>query len=469
MKKEQILELFNKPDFKVYFIGIGGKGLNGIAKYCLKRGIGVCGSDIRKSEETESIKKLGGEVFYDNQGDNLNSSIDLVVRTSVIENNPEITKAHKLNIPVIKRSEFLGAIISQFQNISVVGSHGKSTTTALVGLALQFSGQDPTIFGGAYIKEIGSYERVGNGKYCVTESCEYDRSFLDLPGNISIITSLEKSHLEYYKDEEEMLQAFRDFVGLHKAGSTLIANGDNIEIRKLIFHTEAKLITYGFNMINDYVIKDVTYENNKSIFSVFKGDNLVIKDLQIKLPGSYNILNFVSVVVLFDKLGLDLSFIRELGLIFTGVGRRFEIHPINEILTFIDDFSHHPTQVKNLFDGIKQFFPDYKIYAVFQPRQYHLIKTFIKEYGGAFKKADKILVTDIIPALGDSDSDKKSLKVDQIIKSIKRHSYKNDVIYSDSFDSIIANLKNEIKDKTIVATIGAGDINKLKDLYTQYV
>jgi len=468
------INLYKSKHPKVHFIGIGGKGLNGIAKICIKKGFKVSGSDLNQSKETESIKKLGAKVYYKHSEMNIveNPNLDFVIRSSIIrEDHPEVVEAIFRGIPVYKRSEFLGELIKSYEKIAIIGSHGKSTTTALVGLALQFAGDDPTIFGGAHIKEIGSFERLGMGKRCVVEACEYDRSFMNLVGDISIFTSLEKSHLEYYKDEKEMEDSFKSYIKKHSKDSMIIANGDNIKIKKMLFSAKCETITYGFNGSNDYVIKKSSFNTNNSTFSVYKGKDKIIENISIKIPGEYNVLNFTALIVLFDQLGFSQKFVLDLANIFTGIGRRFEIHPINDILTFVDDFSHHPTQVKNLFHGIKQFYPDHKICAVFQPRQYHLIKSFLKEYGEAFKYADSVMITDIVPALGDTEKDKQNLEILDVINSVKKYSHKNreEVKYVKTFPEVVRMIKNDVKDKTIVTTIGAGDVFKIKDYYLNSV
>ncbi|MFT5179966.1 MAG: UDP-N-acetylmuramate--alanine ligase [Candidatus Paceibacteria bacterium] len=456
-------KIFKKEKLHIHFIGIGGKGLNGIAKICMEKGFKVSGSDLKKSEESNSLRAKGIKVFYTQEKDNVSEDIDLVVYSSIIpDDHIERVEALKLGIPQFKRAELLGYFMKEYFSVSVAGSHGKSTTTALLGLTLQNSGVDPTVIGGSYVTEWGSYERKGEGRHMVVESCEYDRAFHNLIGDVSVITSIEKSHMEYYKDEREMVDAFNDFVKLHHRDSVIIANGDDTNIRKVISNTKGKRITFGFNECNDYHIKDVSYKTNETQFSVYRDSVLVIKDLKIRIPGSYNVLNFASAVVLHDYLGLPLSAVKIVANTFMGVGRRFEIKTSRDTV-FVDDFCHHPTQVKNLFDGIKQFYPDYEIYAVFQPRQFHLMKTFLKEYGSSFRKADHIIVSDIIPALGDTAKDIKGLKTSDVIDSIKKHSFKKNVLYKTEFSDIANNLR-DVGTKKVIATIGAGDVYKVRDI-----
>jgi UDP-N-acetylmuramate--alanine ligase len=453
----------------IFIIGIGGKGLNGMAQMCLEKGLLVSGVDVKRTLETEALEKIGANIFYEHSVENLNDSFDAVIYSSIIkEDCPEIMRARKLKIPIMKRSEFLKELTKNTFRISIAGSHGKSTTTAITGLSLLSSGQNPDLYCGAFVKELGSYNRSGAGKISVIEACEYDRSFFDLIGDATIITSLEKSHLEYYKDEAEMLIAFRTFVQKHSDDAPIIVNGDDLNIRRLIvpYQNSKKVITYGFNSSNDYLIKDLSLGNTETVFSVYKGQHLIVKNLAIKIPGLYNVLNFTALVALFNELSFNFSGIGQVAKNFRGVGRRFDISKTPDGKIFVDDFAHHPTQVRNLFYSLRQFYPDHKICAVFQPRQFNLIKNFIREYGQSFKLADEVILTDIVPALGDTSADIASLRSEDVVNSIKCYSGKTAKIYN-KFEEIVDYLKLSLKNNTIIATIGAGDIYKIKDLYVK--
>jgi len=464
-KVKAILQNIKKPH--IHFIGIGGKGLNGLAMYCLKKGMVVSGSDTSSGKEISNIIEAGGVVFDAHDSSNISVGVDVIVHSSIIrEDNPEILSANDLNIPVLKRSELLGLIMDQHNvKVSVAGSHGKSTTTALCGLALLGNGGNPTIFDGAYIKELDAYEHVGEGRYVVAEACEYDKSFMDLISDITIITAIEKSHMEYYKTEEQMIDAFKDFISSHSSDAVIIANGDNNKILDCLSCAKATVETFGFNENNSYIIKNVRYSNNGSYFDIYYYDTCIARNIFILIPGDYNVYNFVATVVMMHVLDLDLGSIYNIGKTFQGVGRRFEVSSVSNDLIFIDDFCHHPTQVKNLFFGIHQLFPDKKVCAVFQPRQFHLMKTFLKEYGEAFSGADSVIVTDIVPALGDTEFDKKSLRSSDIIDSIKKYSNKNEVSYMSNFTDIVSSIRKSMNKDWVVATIGAGDIYKIKDMY----
>ena len=453
----------------VYIIGIGGKGLNSIAEFCISKGYGVSGSDIKPSPEVDALRRIGVRVNLEQCADNITEQIGTVVYSSIIrDDHLELARARELSIPTMSRAQFLAQITNEYVRISVAGSHGKSTTSALATLALRSQTGSANAITGAYIKELGSYQSSGDCEYCVLEACEYGKSFLHIPGDYTIITSLEKSHMEYFGSEECMNDAFAQFITCHKPGTTLILNGDSHVLRELASVHPGKVITCGFNSSNDFVIKDVRLLDGGSVFSVYKGDECLWSDIHIRMPGTYNILNATYVLILLRELGLGTKEFEGVLADFTGVGRRFEITKDNDAV-FVDDFAHHPTQVSNLLKGLRQFFPDKDIVAVFEPRQFHLIKTFLKEYGKAFSLAREVFVTDVVPALGDTAQDIESLSADDVVRSVATYSKPERVTHVGSYEEIVSALGLRDLSRTVVATIGAGNVFRVRGLLVNRV
>ncbi len=453
----------------IYIIGIGGKGLNSIAEFCISKGYKVSGSDCKDSKEIQNLMKKGIDVRLNQDGENINNNYDCIVYSSIIsENHPERIRAKELGIKQIERAEFLKHITENFIRISVAGSHGKSTTSALATLALKETTGDVNSVTGAYIKELKSYQTTSDSPYCVVEACEYNKSFLHIPGDYTIITALEKSHMEYFGNEDSMNNAFVEFISKHKVNSNLIINGDVPKLRDICNKHKGNVFTCGFNSSNDYVIRDVSLKENESIFSLYKNGKCLEKDIVIRIPGSYNILNVALVFVLLDIMKYPFTKYKKLLKSFNGVGRRFELIKNNKTI-FIDDFAHHPTQVKNLLTSIKQFFPNKKIFAIFEPRQYHLFKTFLREYGASFKSAEEVYITDIVPALGDTIDDISSLSTQDVIKSVETYSKPKQVWYARSYQEIVDKLSLKDLSDIVIATIGAGPIFKVRDLLTNRV
>jgi UDP-N-acetylmuramate--alanine ligase len=459
----------DKANRSIYIIGIGGKGLNSVAEFCISKGYQVSGSDIKSSPEVISLQQKGIQINLEQVADNVTGQVDTVVYSSIIrDDHPELAQARALGIRTLSRAEFLAELTSEHVRISVAGSHGKSTTSAMATLALQSELGSVNAIVGAYIKELGSYQSSGDSEYCVLEACEYGKSFLHIPGDYTIITSLEKSHMEYFGSEERMNEAFREFVGAHAKDATLIINGDTYALRELCSRHEGPVVTCGFNTSNDFVIRDVQLHDSYSRFSIYKGDACLSADVVVRIPGTYNILNAVFVLILLQELGLDSSGFLEVLQKFTGVGRRFEISRHDQAV-FVDDFAHHPTQVRNLLKGLKQFFPDKNILAVFEPRQFHLIRTFLKEYGKAFALASEVCITNVVPALGDTPEDINSLTAHDVLESVATYSKPGQVWHAGSYEEIAERLGHKDLSQTVVATIGAGNIFRVRDLLVNRV
>jgi UDP-N-acetylmuramate--alanine ligase len=268
--------------------------------------------------------------------------------------------------------------------------------------------------------------------------------------------------MEYFKSELSMNNAFEKFVLKHSPGAVLVINGDVPELRKICSLHKGLVLTCGFNQSNEYVISDIAFTQHGSKFSLYKNSICIEKDVELIIPGGYNVLNVALTLVLLHKMGYSSNQYREVLKKFTGVGRRFDLVRKGETV-FVDDFAHHPTQVRNLLTSIKQFFPQKKILAVFEPRQYHLFKTFLKEYGAAFKWAEEVCVTDIVPALGDTDKDIAGLSTQDVIKSVQTYSKPKEVWYARSYQDIVDTLSSRDLSDVVVATIGAGSIFKIRD------
>jgi UDP-N-acetylmuramate--alanine ligase len=459
--------IYMKKDRKIniYIIGIGGKGLNSIAEFCHEKGYRVSGSDQKESLEITNLKNKNISIILQQDGSGITPDIDIVVYSSIIQSSHrERIQARKLGIKEMSRAQFLRYITKNFIRISIAGSHGKSTTSAITSLILHAQTKSINAITGAYIKEFNSYQKIGDSPYCVLEACEYSKSFMYIPGDYTIVTSLEKSHMEYYKTQQNMFDAFKEFFQKHKSCSTLIINGDNTRLRILAAYHPGRLLTCGYNAANDFVIKNLNLQTHESTFDLYYKDVLIYSNIKIKIPGSYNVLNTALTLSLMYTLGYkDIKKFKNVFENFTGVSRRFELtnHPK---VTIVDDFAHHPTQVLNLIRGIKQFYPGKKIVAIFEPRQAHLIKTFIKEYGGAFKDVEEVVITDVVPALGDTAEDISNITAQEVIESVQLYSKPQSVWYAQSYKQIVDTLISKDLKDSIIATIGAGSVFKVKEL-----
>lgn len=449
----------------IHFIGIGGKGMSGLALVCREYGLNVSGSDIDKTDELEHLKEKGIKIFYNQSQLNIKKGIGCVVTTHVIKNdNPEITQAKKFDIPIVERSMFMGIFFRNFlkkEIVSVAGSHGKSTTSSLLSLVLEKNKENPSFIVGAKIKEFKSSSKLGSGKYAVIESCEYKNSFFNLFGRIAIITSLEKNHIEYFKNEDNMNKSFLKFLKICKEndGSFCIIDSDNGKLRSMADDSQLKTIGVGFDIRSNYRISGFKEDKNGISFNVI--NNKQIYNFKSLLTGKYNAKNITYVFALLKELNMDLSGLHKVLKKFDGIHRRFEIRKTRTKI-LIDDFAHHPSQVKNLICSIKTRYKERKLTAIFQPRQFNLVKTFLEEYGESFLGANEVIVTPIISALMDTEVDKKSVSPGEIINSIINKSKPDKVLFFKNKKDIskYLNLTNQ---NGVIATIGAGNINMILD------
>ena len=411
-------------------MGIGGIGVSAIARMMLAEGKIVSGSDSSNSLITKELEKLGAKIFSGHSADNVAENVDLVVYTPAVDfENPELKKGKKLKIPTLSYPEMLGLISKDKYTIAVSGAHGKTTTTAMIGKILMDAKYDPTIIVGSLLKDQKSNFVAGKGNHLVVEACEYKKSFLNLNPKIIVITNIDNDHLDYYKKLENIKKAFGEFA--------------------------AKLDGNGFLVCdpNDENLKDVIKKTRANITDYAKTNN----NFSLKIPGQHNIKNAQAAMAVARILGIDdkksLKSLND----FSGTWRRFEYkgETKNGIIVY-DDYGHHPTEIKAMLKGAREFFGDKKIWCVFQPHLYSRTKLLLNDFGRSFSDADEIILADIYAAreLKDESINSKML-AEEIIKNGGK------AVYMESFDKIAEFLTENAKKGDVVITMGAGDIFKV--------
>ena len=449
---------------KIHFIGIGGIGVSALAQYYLSRGCQVFGSDIQESEITKALQKKGVKVFIGHKAKNLAKSVDLVVHTSATpEDNPELLKAKKLQatsykLQVLTYSKALGSLTKKYFTIAVAGTHGKSTTTAMVSLILIKAGLDPTVIVGAKLKEFGdSNFRMGiqspvasrQSPVFVIEACEHEKAFLDYWPKIIVITNIEKEHLDYYKNLRNILSAFKKFVLCLPKSGFLIANKDDKNIQNIIS-----------NQIKNPEFKIRRYSLSQ------KKDAKKLKKI-LKIPGRHNIQNALGALAVARilKISDKVSFEALAG--YRGIWRRFEIFSavLNaERYTLISDYAHHPTEIKATLQAAREKFKKRRIVLVFQPHQYKRTKLFFNDFVKCFDEADFLILNEIYGVEGREKE--KEISSENLAAAIQKRwqklRYKNkNVIFVKNQKSILKKLSEIIKRKDALIVMGAGDIYNL--------
>jgi len=438
----------------IHFVGIGGIGMSGIAEILLSQGFKVTGSDLAKSDVTERLENLGVVIYEGHSPENL-KEVDVLVYSSAVNlDNPEVKEAISRKIPVIKRSEMLAECMRMKYGIGIAGTHGKTTTTSMVGLVLTEAGIDPTIIVGGKLSGLGGTNaRLGNGDYIVVEADEFDRTFLKLTPVIAAVTTLEKEHLDTYKDLEDIKQAFVEFANKVPFFGFVVLCLDEPALQDIIPQINKKIFTYGITPQADVRAINITYSGNNTEYTViYLGQEL--GRIKLNVPGLHNIKNSLVAVTIAKEMGVDFNLIRNTLESFNGVYRRFEIKYNNSIMV-IDDYAHHPTEINVTLDGIRRGW-NRRLIAVFQPHLYSRTRDFYAEFGRSFLNSDIFICTDIYPA---REKSIEGITGELIANTAKNFGHKN-VFYEPDKTKVPDLLQKIYKSGDIIITLGAGDIWK---------
>lgn len=381
---------------RVHFVGIGGIGMSGIAEILLNQGFEVTGSDLSESDVTERLKSLGIKIYKGHKEENLKDTDVLVYSSAVSIENPEVKIAMERKIPVIKRAEMLAECMRMKYGIGIAGTHGKTTTTSMVGLVLTEAGIDPTIIVGGKLSGLGGTNaRLGNGDHIVVEADEFDRTFLRLTPTIAAITTLEKEHLDTYKDLDDIKAAFVEFANKVPFYGFVVLCLDEPALQDIIPLINKKIFTYGLTAQADIRAINIEHAANNVTYDVMHmGNNL--GSITINIPGVHNVKNSLVAVGIALELGVDFEVIQKALSTFSGVYRRFETKYDKEILV-IDDYAHHPTETNATLSGIRDGW-DRRLVAVFQPHLFSRTRDFYAEFGRSFLHSDVLICTDVYPA-----------------------------------------------------------------------
>lgn len=440
----------------VHFVGIGGISMSGLAQILLQAGYNVSGSDISDSNIISKLIKNGAKISIPHESKNVEGA-DLVVYTAAVkQDNCEIIRAKELKIPLVDRAEFLGMLMKNYKyGIAIAGCHGKTTTTSMVSVIFNNSNLDPTLLIGGEIDAIGGNVRVGKSEYFVTEACEYTESFLKFYPFVAAILNVEKDHLDYFRDLDHIISAFEKFAKLVPKEGTLVVCSDNEHALNISKKVDCNVLTYGIKNKADFKAKSIKYDNlGHPTFEVtFKGKKL--GTISLGIPGEHNVLNALAAIAIARNAGIHMDIIKKSLKEFKGTYRRFDIKGTRNNITIVDDYAHHPTEIKATLHAAKQF-PHKKIWCVFQPHTYTRTKTLFNEFSEAFYDADQVIITDIYAA---REKDTGLVKPSELVESINK--YSANAVYSSDFRSIADFIAREAKPGDLVFTMGAGDVFKL--------
>ncbi len=438
----------------IHMVGIAGAGMSGIARVLSEKGYKVSGSDLQTNTVTDKLKELGIEIYQGHSSSNLKEGVEVLVISSAIpQDNAEVKLAKERNIPVLKRGQMLAKLVNTNKGIAIAGAHGKTTTTSMMYAVLADCGLDPTFFVGGEFQGKGPGAGLGTGEYSVAEADESDASFLELNPYIAIVTNIEDDHLDYYESVENIQRAFKQFLTQVKPGGFAVVCGDDTCIKKIIKETDVKTISYGEEESNDYYLRNWNAKGIGSIFEVYsKGKYLT--SIELSVPGKHNALNALSTIITGLEIGLDISGIKKALKSFTGAKRRFEVIGRNGNITIVDDYAHHPTEIRATIEAARNFHNG-RLVVIFQPHRYSRTKLLGKQLGEAFTRADLVIFTEIYAA-----GEKSIPGINgKLVYNAARDAGCN-AVYVPLFNKIDDFVIEHMQENDLIITMGAGDIWK---------
>ncbi|MCX6566059.1 MAG: UDP-N-acetylmuramate--L-alanine ligase [Candidatus Aminicenantes bacterium] len=440
----------------IHLIGIGGTGMNGIAEVLHNLGYRVSGSDLSDGEATHRLRDMGATISIGHKSENVLGADVVVVSSAVREENIEVREARRLKIPVIPRAEMLAELMRMRYGIAVAGSHGKTSTTSMVATVLDKAGFDPTIIVGGRLNTIGAHARLGEGDFFVAEADESDRSFLMLSPFIAVLTNIDAEHLDQYKGVDDIKKAFVLFANKVPFYCPVILCLDDANLQSIIPQLERRIITYGFSAQADFNARDMRFDGFSSVSMLFhKGRE--IGNLRLNVPGPHMILNALAAVA----VGYDLDIPPEvtLGALagYAGAGRRFELKADIRNVMVVEDYGHHPTEIRATLNGAKLGWPRRRLVAVFQPHRYTRLAHLKDEFATAFNQADAVVLTEVYPA---GEDPIPGVTGRALYEEVVRFGHK-DVRFAPDFHDIPARVLEIVRPGDIVIVLGAGNINKI--------
>jgi UDP-N-acetylmuramate--alanine ligase len=442
-----------QKSYHIHFVGIGGIGMSGMAELLLNLGYEVSGSDLKSTDITVRLAQLGGRVFKGHSAQYIEGADVVVVSSAVGPENPEVEAARKAMVPVIPRGEMLAELMRLKYGIAVAGAHGKTTTTWMIASVLNKGGYDPTMVNGGKLNSLGSNARLGQGEFIVAEADESDGSFLRLSPTIAVVTNIDAEHLDFYRDLEEIKAVFLSFINKVPFYGMAVMCLDNEGVQELIPRIEKRFITYGLTSQADYEARDVSFMGLRSRY-LLSHHAKPMGRVELNLPGLHNVYNSMAGIAVGLELGIPFETIVEALNEMEGVQRRLEVKGAAQGVILVDDYGHHPTEIKMTLEAARQCWPGRRLVVVFQPHRYSRTAALFEDFTRSFYQADSLVVLPIYPA-GEAPIEK--INGQALYDGIRLHGHK-DVVFQDGHDPAVFYLKGILKQGDVLLTLGAGDV-----------
>jgi UDP-N-acetylmuramate--alanine ligase len=438
----------------IHFVGIGGSGMSGIAEVLLTLGYQVSGSDMKDTPVTQRLKKLGARIAIGHEAANIEGAQVVVTSTAVAPVNPEVLAARERNIPVIPRIEMLAEIARLKYTIAVAGTHGKTTTTSMVAEVLQAGGLDPTVIVGGRLKRLDSGAKLGKGDYLVAEADESDGSFLKLSPALAIITNIDNDHLDYWGSFDRICDGFVQYAGRVPFYGCVIACLDDLHVRNQLPRLTRRVVTYGIETAAQVRASNIQVSAEGTSFDVAVGGKR-LGALRMQVPGRHNVLNALAATVTGLELGISFEKIAEGLAAFEGVGRRMELKGEKDGVRVIDDYGHHPTEIRATLSALRDRYPDNRLVVLFQPHRFTRTQSLWNEFAQSFDQADRVYILDIYPA---GEAAIPGVSADLILEPLKKT---HKAAFGLPSPLRLNDLRQELRAGDVVLTLGAGDVWKL--------
>ncbi len=448
---------------KVHLIGIGGSGMSAIARLLLERGIAVSGSDCRLSPLAAKLRQDGVQIYIGHQADQV-AGVDLVVRSSAIPvDNVEVLAAQAAGVPVLNRAAYLGELMADRVGIAVAGTHGKTTTTAMIAWVLTALNQDPTFIVGGILNNLETNARAGNGPAFVIEADEYDNMFLGLSPAFAVVTNVEYDHPDFFPSPDVFFQSFREFIRRLTPEGILLACTDDPGAARLAREAvsdDRRVYTYGIDGTPDYQARGIHLRpGGGTVFDLVRGEDLFVK-VAMQVPGRHNVLNALAALAVIDKLGLSVPEAAQALRDFRGTGRRFQIKGAAAGITVIDDYAHHPTEIRATLQAARQQFPEMEIWAVWQPHTFLRTQAFYDAFTRAFGEADHVVVTEVFAA---REQIPPGFSARMVVDSMDHP----DATFVPDLERAVDYLQGHVRAASAVLVLSAGDADQISTRFLE--
>lgn len=445
--------------YHIHFVGIGGIGMSGIAELLLNIGYKVSGSDSSSSDITRRLERLGGIIFKGHSAEQIRGADVVVISSAIGPGNPEVIAAGQASIPVIPRAEMLAELMRLKYSVAIAGAHGKTSTTSIIASVLGKGGLDPTVVIGGKLKSIDSNALLGQGDYIVAEADESDGSFLKMSPTIAVVTNIDREHLDFYRDLTAIKEVFLSFIDKIPFYGLAVLCLDNEPIQDIIPSIQKRFTTYGMSTQADFQAKDVVFEGLKSRFHVYHlGTKL--GEILLNLPGLHNVYNSLASIVVGIELDISFDVIKSALQTVEGVQRRLEIKGEKKGITVVDDYGHHPTEIKITLQAARESWPHRRVVVVFQPHRYSRTQALFDEFTRSFYQSDLLVV---LPIYAAGEQKINGVEGHALFEGIRSHGHK-EVVYFQDFETAVSHLIKILNPEDILLTLGAGDVWKVGEM-----